>query len=167
MRILGSVGAIVAVAVALSACTGSAGTSGTASAASAGAPATQAGASAATTSGGKGYGNYGAGAGASAAATASAAAPASVGASAPAAGSAVTIKDFAFGPAALTVTVGTSVTWTNLDSATHTVTFDTGNVGSDHLGMGATYSRTFTAAGTFAYHCAIHTSMTGTITVTN
>ena len=81
-------------------------------------------------------------------------------------GTAVTIKGFAFNPATLSVTVGQTVTWTNEDDASHTVTFDSGGAASDKLGKGATYSQTFTTAGTFAYHCAIHTSMKATITVT-
>lgn len=89
-------------------------------------------------------------------------------ASAPAGGSvqAVTIKGFAFDPASISVTVGATVTWTNEDSTAHTVTFDSGGVDSGQLAAGATYSRTFDAPGTFAYHCAIHPSMTGTVTVT-
>jgi plastocyanin len=90
------------------------------------------------------------------------AAPASGGGS----GQAVTIKGFAFGPTSISVAVGTTVTWTNEDGAPHTVTFDSGGVASDTLATGATYSRTFDAAGTFAYHCAIHPSMTGSVTVT-
>ena len=81
-------------------------------------------------------------------------------------GTAVTIRGFAFAPAELSVPVGQTVTWTNEDDASHTVTLDTGGAASDTLGKGATYSQTFTTAGTFAYHCAIHPRMTATITVT-
>lgn len=111
----------------------------------------------------------------SAGATQAASAPASVSASVSAsdagAGSAagagaVTIKGFAFNPADFSVKVGTKVTWTNQDSAGHTVTFDTGNVASETLQTGATYSRTFDAAGTFTYHCSIHPAMKATVTVT-
>ena len=82
-----------------------------------------------------------------------------------AADGAVTIKDFAFGPATVTVNTGDTVTWTNADSAAHTATatggaFDTGTIAS-----GATASVTFTKAGTYAYKCAIHPRMTGTIVV--
>lgn len=88
-------------------------------------------------------------------------------AGAPAAGApAVTIKGFAFNPAAITVPAGTTITWTNEDSARHTVTLDNGAVTSDALSTGATYSQTFTSAGTFAYHCSIHPSMKGSVTVT-
>jgi plastocyanin len=80
--------------------------------------------------------------------------------------SAVTIQNFAFNPAALTVKVGTEVTWTNQDSTAHTVTFDTGGATSDNLAQSATYKQTFPTAGTFAYHCKIHSTMTATVTVT-
>jgi plastocyanin len=89
------------------------------------------------------------------------AAPAASGA----AGSVVTIADFAFAPTAITVAIGTTVTWTNSDTAGHTVTADDGSFGSDRLGTGATFSQTFARAGTFAYHCSIHASMKGTVTV--
>lgn len=96
----------------------------------------------------------------------SSSAPASSGGSSAggtAAGTAVTIANFAFNPADVTVKVGQSVTWTNNDTTTHTVTgadFDSGP-----LAPGATYSHTFGTAGTFDYHCSIHTSMTGKVTV--
>jgi plastocyanin len=80
--------------------------------------------------------------------------------------SAVTIQNFAFNPATISVKVGTKVTWTNQDSAGHTVTFDTGSDTSDTLAQGATYDHTFDAAGSFAYHCKIHPTMKGTVTVT-
>jgi plastocyanin len=78
---------------------------------------------------------------------------------------AVAIRDFAFSPASLTVAVGTTVTWTDDDTATHTVTADDGSFDSRNLSSGGTFSRTFTASGTYAYHCAIHSSMKGTIVV--
>lgn len=80
-------------------------------------------------------------------------------------GNAVTIANFAFGPSAITVAVGTTVTWTNSDTAGHTVTADDGSFKSGTLGTGATFTQTFATAGTFAYHCSIHKSMTGTVTV--
>jgi plastocyanin len=82
-----------------------------------------------------------------------------------AAGESVSIANFAFDPNALTVPVGSTVTWTNSDSTQHTATADDGSFDSGVLQQGATFSQTFTAAGTFTYHCAIHNSMTGTITV--
>lgn len=83
-----------------------------------------------------------------------------------AADTAITIQGFAFSPATITVPVGTKVTWTNKDPATHTVTSDTGLFDSKNLTTGGTFSFTFTQAGSFAYHCNIHPRMTATIVVT-
>ncbi len=84
----------------------------------------------------------------------------------PAGGDAVTIAGFAFAPATLTVKVGTTVTWTNKDTSTHTVVWDDGSQGSGSLtNGGAPYARTFDTPGTFAYACGIHPSMKGTIVV--
>jgi plastocyanin len=96
-------------------------------------------------------------------AAASAAPPAST--AAPASAGAVTIMGFAFKPATLDVAVGTTVTWTNQDSVGHTVTADDGSFDSGTVNGGATFSQVFSTAGTFAYHCKIHSSMHGTITV--
>jgi plastocyanin len=81
-------------------------------------------------------------------------------------GTAVSIKDFAFDPPALTVKVGQEVTWTNTGVAVHTVTFDTGGTDSGNLSAGGTFKHTFDAAGTFSYHCNIHSVMQGTISAT-
>lgn len=95
----------------------------------------------------------------------------------------VTIQDFSFSPAALTVKVGTAVKWTNNGPAAHTATSNTGTWDSRQLSAptggggygggsaGGTYQYTFTAAGTYAYHCSNHppsvyAGFTGTITVT-
>ena len=78
----------------------------------------------------------------------------------------VSIKNFAFNPPTLTVKVGTKVTWINNDSVPHTVTSDSGSeLASSTLSTGATYSHTFNTAGSFPYHCSIHTTMHGTVTV--
>ena len=80
---------------------------------------------------------------------------------------AVTIANFAFAPADLTVAAGSTVTWKNSDGAGHTVkSVDGGFASSGTLKTGDAYSVTFSKAGTFAYVCAIHSSMHGTITVT-
>jgi len=78
---------------------------------------------------------------------------------------AVSIANFAFQPASLQVAVGATVTWTNADSTAHTVTSDTGAFDSGPLAPGASFSQTFTTAGTFTYHCQIHPFMTATIVV--
>ena len=78
---------------------------------------------------------------------------------------AVTISDFQFTPASLTVPVGTKVTWTNNGPSNHTVTANQGAFDSGALAKGQSFSFTFASAGTFAYHCSIHPFMTGSITV--
>jgi plastocyanin len=80
-------------------------------------------------------------------------------------GNAVTVQNFAFAPATLEVAVGTTVTWTNQDSTGHTVTADDGSFDSKTIASGQTFSQAFPTAGTFAYHCSIHSTMTATITV--
>lgn len=77
----------------------------------------------------------------------------------------VTMKNLAFNPATVTIKVGESVTWTNQDSMTHTVVADKGEFKSGDLGAGASFTFKFDKAGTYSYHCSIHPSMTGTITV--
>ena len=83
----------------------------------------------------------------------------------PSSGNAVSISNFSFTPGTLTVAAGTTVTWTNNDSTTHTVTSDTGAFGSGNLTPGSSFSHTFAGPGSYAYHCSIHTSMRGTVTV--
>lgn len=80
----------------------------------------------------------------------------------------VDIKDFKFTQASLMVKKGTTVIWTNQDSASHTVTSDNagGPLASDLIAQGKTYSYTFNTVGTFAYHCKVHPNMKGTVTVT-
>jgi len=80
---------------------------------------------------------------------------------------AVTIKDFAFGPATLTVSVGTTVTWTHDDGAPHTVTTSKAPeaFGSGNLTKGDSFSQTFDTTGTYEYFCSIHPRMTGTVVV--
>jgi plastocyanin len=78
---------------------------------------------------------------------------------------AVDIKDFAYVPPTIEVAVGTTVTWTNSDSAPHTATQDGGGFQSDRLNQGESYSFTFDTAGTFAYHCEFHPNMSGTVVV--
>jgi len=71
-----------------------------------------------------------------------------------------------FDPTSLTVNVNTTVVWYNATGGTHTVTSDVGSeLDSNNIGGGKFFSHKFESAGTFAYHCALHTSMTGSITV--
>jgi plastocyanin len=79
----------------------------------------------------------------------------------------VTIQNFAFSPSDIAVKVGAEVTWTNNDTAPHTITETDGQTGpsSETVNKGSSYSFTFSKAGTYHYHCSIHTGMTGTVTV--
>jgi plastocyanin len=71
----------------------------------------------------------------------------------------------AYAPNPVTVPVGGSVTWTNGDTITHTSTGDGGTWDSGNIAPGATFTRTFSAAGSFRYHCTIHPGMIGTVNV--
>ncbi len=77
----------------------------------------------------------------------------------------VTISGFAFSPPTLNVAKGTTITWTNNDSTTHTITSDNGIWDSGDVAPGKTYSRTFDNTGTFPYHCKIHTTMKAQVVV--
>ena len=78
----------------------------------------------------------------------------------------VEIKSYSFSPLTITIKSGDSITWTNLDSAPHTVTSDSGSeLDSESFSNGNSYSHTFTTAGTYEYYCNIHTSMKGTVIV--
>ena len=79
----------------------------------------------------------------------------------------VSIQNFAFQPANLQVKAGTTVTWTNQDTAAHTVTFRDGTKGSGLLQQGQSFSYTFASPGTFAYYCAAHPNMVGQVIVTS
>jgi LPXTG-motif cell wall-anchored protein len=81
-----------------------------------------------------------------------------------AASSTVTIKDFSFGPAGITVGVGDSITWVNQGPSSHTATA-TGTFDTGVLKNGQSASCTFTHAGTFSYFCSIHPFMKATVTV--
>jgi len=78
----------------------------------------------------------------------------------------IAIKNFAFNPGPVTVVIGVNntVTWTNEDAVTHTVTADSGSFNTS-VPAGKTFTHTFTTAGNFTYHCSIHTYMKGTVRV--
>lgn len=94
------------------------------------------------------------------------AAPAST-SSAPVSGTAVSIDNFAFAPATLTVHRGDTVTWTNHDEEPHTVAAGDGSFRSPGMDSNATFSFTFTNPGSYDYICSIHPSMHGTVVVTS
>ena len=80
---------------------------------------------------------------------------------------AVAIRNLSFGPQSVTVHAGTTVSWTNQDPQPthHTATADGGAFTTGSLGPGQSGAFTFTTPGRYAYHCAIHTYMTGVIVV--
>ena len=77
----------------------------------------------------------------------------------------VSISNMKFVSSSITVNKNVTVTWTNNDAMPHTVTADDNSFTSGDLNQNETYSHTFTTDGTFAYHCAIHASMKGTVVV--
>lgn len=78
---------------------------------------------------------------------------------------AVSVVDDEFLPAALEVTVGQEVVWTNDGEAAHTVTAEDGSFDSGIVAAGATFRRTFEEPGTVAYLCAVHPGMTAEVRV--
>jgi plastocyanin len=86
-------------------------------------------------------------------------------AAAPAKAQAVAIKGFAFTPQVLTVSAGTTVTWTNQDDDPHTVTANDKSFHSAALDTDDAFSFTFTKPGTYAYFCSLHPHMTGKVIV--
>jgi len=79
--------------------------------------------------------------------------------------STIDIKGFKFAPNDLTVPVGTTVTWTNRDEETHTVTSTIGAFGSSGLMNNDTFRQTFAKPGNYEYHCRLHPYMKATVVV--
>ena len=81
----------------------------------------------------------------------------------------IDVDDNSFGPSALTVDAGTTVTWDWVGAAAHNVTWVGGTPAASATQTSGTYTRNFAAAGSFAYYCTIHgtetTGMRGSITV--
>jgi plastocyanin len=78
---------------------------------------------------------------------------------------AVKIDNFVFGPQAITVPVGTTVTWTNSDDIPHTAVSTDGIFKSKVMDTDEKFSYTFTKAGTYSYYCSVHPKMTGQVVV--
>jgi plastocyanin len=78
----------------------------------------------------------------------------------------VWIQDKAFNPNYISISSGTTITWTNKEGVAHTVTgndglpFDSGSIATN-----GTWSHTFSSVGIFPYHCTIHLSMVATVEV--
>jgi len=75
----------------------------------------------------------------------------------------VTIQGFAFMPQTLKIKTGTTVTWTNNDTAPHDIKSTL--FLSPRLSQGQTFQYTFDQVGTYDYSCGIHPSMKGQIIV--
>ena len=78
---------------------------------------------------------------------------------------AVKIDNVVFGPQAITVPVGTTVTWTNSDDIPHAAVSTDGVFKSKVMDTNEKFSYTFTKAGTYSYFCSVHPKMTGQIVV--
>jgi plastocyanin len=77
----------------------------------------------------------------------------------------VAIEDFYFEPADAAIQPGDTIMWVNEGNTPHTVTSDDGQFDSEVLNPGESFMFTFPEAGTFSYHCEIHPSMTGSVSV--
>ena len=77
----------------------------------------------------------------------------------------VTIDNFTFSPQQITVKAGDTVTWINHDDIPHTATSKSGAFRSKALDSDDKFSFTFATPGTYAYFCALHPHMTGSIVV--
>jgi plastocyanin len=92
----------------------------------------------------------------------------------------VTIQDFSYSNASVSIKAGGEVTWTNNGPSSHTATSDTPGAfnsgtllpptGGDPYGGGGSgggaFQVTLGTPGTYTYHCALHPTMHGTVTVT-
>jgi plastocyanin len=86
-------------------------------------------------------------------------------ATAAAAGPTVKIDNFTFGPVALTVSVGTTVTWVNQDDIPHTIVATDKAFKSKVMDTDEKFSFTFTRPGEYTYFCSIHPHMVGKVVV--
>src|SRR5215203_4945405 len=75
------------------------------------------------------------------------------------------IADNAFDPAAVTATAGQVVAFTNEDSVPHTFALDDASCDTGNIANGASGAIRFDAAGSYPFHCNVHPSMKGTVTV--
>jgi plastocyanin len=77
----------------------------------------------------------------------------------------VAIQNFAFSPRVITVSAGTTITWTNGDDDLHTVVAIDHSFHSAALDSGDAFSHTFVKPGTYPYFCTLHPEMTGEVVV--
>jgi plastocyanin len=78
---------------------------------------------------------------------------------------AVAIEGFAFGPADIQAKAGEIIAFTNGDSTPHTATLDDGSCSTGTISNGGTDGLVFNVAGTYPFHCRIHSNIKGTITI--
>jgi plastocyanin len=77
----------------------------------------------------------------------------------------VTIDNFSFSPADITVPAGTTLTWTNRDDIPHTVVSNDQQFKSKALDTDEKFSHTFDKPGTYSYFCSIHPKMVAKVIV--
>ncbi len=77
----------------------------------------------------------------------------------------VAIQNFAFVPDTVRIKVGNSVTWTNMDTAPHTATDLNNKFDSGSLTTNQTFNFAFATAGTYTYHCLIHSMMKNAVVI--
>ncbi len=77
----------------------------------------------------------------------------------------ITVDNFSFNAAVLTVSVGTTVTWINRDDVPHKIVSTDKKFSSPVLDTDGRFSHKFTAPGTYEYFCSIHPPMTGKVVV--
>ena len=77
----------------------------------------------------------------------------------------VQVRDFAFHPAVLRVTRGTTVTWVNRDDSPHSIVLPALGLRSPPLDTGARFSHAFDQSGSFDYRCGLHPQMRGSLVV--
>ena len=80
-------------------------------------------------------------------------------------GAEVKIDNFTFSPAALAISAGTEVTWTNHDDIPHSIVLPALHTRSKAIDTDAGYTFKFEKAGTYSYICGLHPHMQGKITV--
>lgn len=81
----------------------------------------------------------------------------------------VVMTDMKFAPESITISVGSTVSWHNLENKTHTATANDGSWDTGDMGLGASKSIKFDKPGTYKYHCTHHSvlgiGMSGTVIV--
>jgi plastocyanin len=76
-----------------------------------------------------------------------------------------TLGSAAYAPNPVTISAGSTVTWTNNDTIAHTSTSDNGAFDSGAIAAGGKFSFTFNTKGTFPYHCTFHPGMVASVIV--